>query len=640
MTKRSVSGWDYLKAVFTPLLSVYLVLGLLVRLGLWVVFRADSRMHVSGLLTAVGIGACNDLVEFLYLALPITLILVLVRQRFLSKRSGTVLVGILSYVALCVFIFTAIAEVLFWEEFESRFNLIAVDYLIYPTEVLGNIQESYPIVPILSGILLVAGAVWWPVFGAIRRQLSAMEIPSVGRRARGALVHMGALAVVAFSLNAETLMVSTNRAVNELAKNGSATFFRAFLTQDIDYNQFYATMPLPKAYETLRRYYEGMGEAYASSDITSLLRTHQQNPSGLGKMNVVVLVQESLGAQFVGAYGDKRGLTPFLDSLSKESLMFSNAYATGTRTVRGLEAMSASFPPIPSESIVKRAGSDNISTLGVVMRSHGYHTSFLYGGYGAFDSMNDYFGSNGFSLSDRLDIKNPNFGNIWGVSDEDLYRHSIAYFDDLASSGKGPFFSYVLSTSNHKPFTFPPGVPGVPQKGGGREAGIRYADYAIGKFFEIAKTKPWFSNTIVVVIADHDSRVYGRAYVPVDRYRIPALVYSPGKIAPEVVSKMFSSMDLGPTLLGLLGLPYEAPFYGVNVLSESVPANKPVMFSHNHNIAIFSEGNLTVLGLQKEVRSFRYENGKTTDAPLDQSAADLLTATLQTAYEKFTTHAY
>jgi hypothetical protein len=158
MTKGSISGVGYLMSLLTPLLVVYLVVGLLVRVGLWAVFRADSRMHLSGLLTAVGIGAGNDLIEFLYLALPLTLIVALVRQRFMSRKGGAILLGVLSYVALCTFIFTAIAEVLFWEEFECRFNLIAVDYLIYPTEFVGNIKESYPIVPILSGILLVAAA--------------------------------------------------------------------------------------------------------------------------------------------------------------------------------------------------------------------------------------------------------------------------------------------------------------------------------------------------------------------------------------------------------------------------------------------------------------------------------------------------
>lgn len=638
--KTNVSGLGYLKAVLAPLLVVYLGIGLLVRCGLWVAFRADSRMKASGLLSALGVGAVNDLVQFLYTALPCGIILSLLGQRFLSRRGGANIVGILSFVTIALFIFTGLAEVLFWEEFESRFNLIAVDYLIYPTEVAGNIRESYPVVPLLSAVFALAALVWWPVFAAIKRRMAFMEVPSVRARLRGAFLYVGVVGIVAYSVNAETLQASTNRAVNELGKNGSATFFRAFLTQGIDYNQFYRTIPKQEAYALLRRYYEGLGETFSSSDPTSLVRSHPADPNGLGKLNVVVLVQESLGAQYVGAYGDQRGLTPFLNSLAQESMMFANAYATGTRTVRGLEAMSASFPPIPSESIVKRPGSDHISTLGSVMSSHGYQTSFLYGGYGAFDSMNEYFGGNGFALSDRLDIKNPNFGNIWGVSDEDLYKHAVDYFDRLASSSQQPFLSFVLSTSNHKPFTFPPGIPGVPEKGGGREAGVRYADYAIGKFFELAKTRPWFSNTVVVVIADHDSRVYGRAYVPVDRYRIPAFIYAPGKIAPQVVSKAFSSLDLGPTILGLLGLPYDAPFFGVDVLKPNVPADKPVMFSHNHNIAIFSSGNLTVLGLQKEARSFRYENGKTTEAPLDAGAANLLTATLQTAYEKFTTHGY
>lgn len=634
------SGVAFLRAVLSPLLWVYLAINAAVRLGLWIAFRADSKVRFSGLLSALGSGVVNDCVEFLYLALPLTVLILVIRQGFLSRKGGRIFIGVTSYLFVVTFVFTALAEILFWEEFESRFNLIAVDYLIYPTEVVGNIRESYPVVPLLLGVMALAGLLWWPVFRSIARGLSVVSVPKVGGRTGGALAHFGAVALLACGLNAETLAFSSNRAVNELGKNGSATFFRAFLTQDIDYNQFYATLPQERAYSVLRSYYEGMGEVYASNEKTSLVRKHDADPRGLGKMNVVVLVQESLGAQFVGAYGDTRGLTPFLDSFSQQSLMFSKAYATGTRTVRGLEAMSASFPPIPSESIVKRNGSDHISTWGSVMRRHGYSTSFLYGGYGAFDSMNTYFAGNDFACSDRLDIKNPNFGNIWGVSDEDLYRHAVEYFDGLSANSGAPFFSFVLSTSNHKPFTFPEGIPGIPPKGGGREAGIRYADYAIGKFFEMAKTRPWFANTIVVVIADHDSRVYGRAYVPVDRYRIPALVYAPGKIQPRVVDKYFSSMDLGPTILGMLGLDYEAPFYGVDVLRDSVPAARPVMFSHNHNIAIYKEGDLTVLGLQKELRSFRYENGKTTDAPLDQPAADLLTATLQTAYEKFTTHSY
>ena len=629
-----------LRKFLIPIIKAYLLLGALVRIGLWAYFRADSNISFGGLLTALGVGIVNDSIEFLYLSLPISMLLLILPRRWLGRSGQKVALGFVSYIALFIALFTALAEVLFWEEFESRFNLIAVDYLIYPHEVIGNIGESYPVVPLLAGAVVVCFGLWIPVWRSIRQRLDGLEMPRFRARLGASLRHVAVVIPCALLCNAESFSFSNNRAVNELSKNGAATFFRAFLSQELDYNHFYRTLPREQAYALLRRNYESMGERYASTDPYSLMRVHEMDPRGLGKMNVVILTEESLGAQYVGAYGDTRGLTPVLDRLAQESMLFSNAYATGTRTVRGLEAIAASFPPIPSESIVKRPHSDHISTWGNIMRQNGYHTSFIYGGYGAFDNMNAFFGGNDFNLTDRLDVKNPKFGNIWGVSDEDLHRHAVSYFDALHESGKGPFFSVVLSTSNHKPFTFPPNPVGIPEAHGGREAGIRYADYSIGKFFEAAKTRPWFDNTLFVVIADHDSRVYGRAYVPVEHYRIPAMIYAPKRIQPQVVSKVFSSMDLAPTVLGLLGIGYEAPFYGVDVLRESVPASRPVMFSHNHNIALYEANELTVLGLQKEAQSFHYDSEKTTDEPLNVAAADLLTAYLQTAYEKFQAHAY
>ncbi len=422
--------------------------------------------------------------------------------------------------------------------------------------------------------------------------------------------------------------------------NGIGTFFRAARTDEIDYHQFYRTLPSDDAFRKVREYYESLGEVYKSQEPSSLVRVHAPKATGLGKLNVVILGEESFGARFVGAYGDTRALTPNFDRLAKQGLLFAHAYATGTRTVRRLEAMSVSFPPIPSESIVKRPGNDNISTWGAIMRQNGYHTSFLYGGQGAFDNMNTFFGGNGYALSDRLSIASPKFGNIWGVSDEDLFMHAVGYFDRLHSSGSAPFYSLIMSTSNHKPFTFPEGLPGIPASGGGREAGIKYADYAIGKFFEEAKKHPWYDNTIFVVIADHDSRVYGKAHVPVRHYRIPALILAPQHIKPKVSEKIFSNMDLAPTILGLLGIGYEAPFYGVDVLDERIPADRPVMFSHNHDIALYQSGVMTVLGLQKEAHTFSYDDERTEALALDQGRADLLAAILQSAYELFKARRY
>lgn len=626
----------------TPFLYAYLALGAFARIVIWSLFGTDSKISLQGLMASLSLGMLNDSIELLYISLPLVCIFCLIPSRVLAKRLVRTSLGVITFIVVFAALFIAIAEVLFWEEFESRFNLIAVDYLIYPTEVVGNIQESYPLPALFGAITTVALLCWLPLWRKARVTLVSSSRHSTAFLSRlGALTTYGAMLIpISFIVSSDTFSRSSNRATNELTENGIATFFRAALTQEINYHQFYKSMPSNEAFSTVRKYYESIGESFVTTDARSLVRHHPANATNIGKLNVVILVQESLGAQFVGAYGDTRGLTPHLDALSKESLMFRNAYATGTRTVRGLEAMTASFPPIPSESIVKRPGSDHITTLGSIVRRNGYTTSFLYGGYGAFDNMNAYFGSNDFILSDRLDIKNPSFGNIWGVSDQDLYHHAIQYLDGLANSSDSPFLSVVLSTSNHKPFTFPSGIPGIQPKGGGREAGIKYADYAINEFFKEAKTKPWFSNTLFVVIADHDSRVYGRAYVPVEHYRIPALFYSPGHLTPAVNEKVFSSLDLAPTILGLLGIEYDAPFYGVDVLRPSIPTSRPVMFSHNHNIAWYQDEKLTVLGLGKETHSFTYQNGKTTNAPTDEEAGNLLAAHLQSAYELFKEHRY
>lgn len=627
---------------FRPFAVAYLVLGALLRIGLWIAFRADSKVSERGLCSALALGIVNDSAQVFYLALPVLLVFLLMPKWSAQARGLRGTLAVMSFLGVGVALFVSIAEILFWEEFESRFNLIAVDYLIYPTEVLGNIWESYPMPLLLAGLSVSTFAVWWPLWRRSWKDLLDSSKNPGGKfsRGRGLLTYCSVIAPIALFFSSETLSLSPNRAVNELAKNGIASFFRAARSQEIEYHQFYRTLPDEQAYQRVRDFYTRWGAQYSTQETSNLNQRHTSKPGGLGKLNVVLLVQESLGAQFVGAYGDSRGLTPFLDQFSKESLMFKNAYATGTRTVRGLEAIVASFPPIPSESIVKRPGCDNISNWGAIMRGHGYETSFIYGGYGAFDNMNAFFGGNGFALQDRLDVDNPRFGNIWGVSDEDLYSHAIRYFDRLSAKTDQPFFSVVLSTSNHKPFTFREGVPGVPTRGGGRLAGIRYADFSIGEFFKAAKDKPWFTNTIFVVIADHDSRVYGRAYVPVEHYRIPVFIYAPGKIKPEINEKIFSSMDLAPTILSLLGLDYEAPFFGVNVLDQQVPGRRPVMFSHNHNIAWYEGERLTVLGLNKDARSFSYKDGKTNEVALDEEAATLLSAHLQSAYELFKKHSY
>ena len=429
-----------------------------------------------------------------------------------------------------------------------------------------------------------------------------------------------------------------------LAANGESSFFRALRTSEIDYHAHYATRD-PAANRALLVQQLGRGGgSWTHPGGGRLDREFAARPGGLGKLNVILISSESFGAEFSRLYGSERDWTPEFDHYAQRSLWFRHTYASGTRTVRGLEAITASIPPIPTESIVRRPGNENIATLGAVLRRHGYHTSFLYGGYGYFDDMNAFYAGNGYAVRDRNDIQvTPRFANIWGVADEDLFDMALAHADELAGQGE-PFFIHVMNTSNHKPFTFRTGLEslGIKPAGGGRESGVRYADYAQGYLLREAARPPWFDDTILIIVADHGARVYGRQEIPLRTYEIPLLFYSPKHLAARRVDGLMTQMDIAPTLLGLLGLPYTAPWFGQDALNTP-EVGRVAFFSHNHDVAMLRDGELTILGLQKRVLNKRYDavtDRYDNQAPVNTAMNELAIAYYQTAYELFKAHEF
>lgn len=623
---------------------VYLLVGLLLRVILWVRFGAEAAVPADQLPGVFAAGAVNDAVEALYLLFPFALAGWIAGKLGAGTRLRVAFQSAGFYLFLFGALFVAAAEYFFFEEFNARFSLVAVDYLVHPKEVIGNIESSYP-VGVVSLIIALASAV---LLALLWRPSGLGRAMAYTRRERlpGLLAHTLLLALMVTVHGTHALAASENRVANELAANGISSFFEAVRTNHIDYHLNYhsgdpAAMLDLLASNLSQRH--GRFTRLAQGQVT---RRYPARAHGLGGLNVVIVSEESFGAEYVGAYGDNRGLTPEFDALSGHGILFANAYATGTRTVRGLEAISASIPPIPSESILKREGSQAITTWGEVMQQQGYHSSFLYGGYGYFDNMNDYFGGNGFATSDRADMPEPRFANIWGVSDEDLFAHALEYFDRRHATGQ-PFFSIVMTTSNHPPYTFPAGAP-VPPEGGGRQAGIRYADYALGQFMRAARSHPWFDNTLFVIVADHGARVYGAAEIPLYSYEIPMLFYAPAHLKPRRVETLSSQIDIAPTVLGLLGFAYEAPFFGEDVLNWA-DGPRTLLFNHNHKVAIYREGELAILGLQGEVQSVRHrqdmrrpkkERDIYTPIAPDQNLIDLATAYYQTAYDLFQSRRY
>ncbi|MBV6425293.1 MAG: Phosphoglycerol transferase I [Steroidobacteraceae bacterium] len=625
---------------FRPLLVLltwYLALGLLLRAALWWSFGRIAEVSDVGYLGASLTGLAADAVQALYLFAPFALFAWLLPDRAFRSRTMRALMLALPALAFFGLTFLAAVEYFFFQEFDARFNLVSVDYLLYPTEVFGDIWSAYPVVTVatLASLASIATAIM------LRRPLLAGTQAVTTWRARTTLfaLYFALLGGAIAGLDKDSFAWSTNRVANEIAANGAGSFFNALRTSEIDYHAYYATRD-PAANLRVLRAALAKGDGRLL-DAARLDRAFPVRPEGLGRLNVVVVVSESFGAEFSRAYGGDRDWTPYFDQYSKQGLAFTRMYASGTRTVRGLEAITASIPPIPSTSILHRPGNAGIANWGSVMRGLGYSTHFFYGGYGQFDDMNAFFAGNGFDVADRRAIEGPvRFENIWGVADEDLYDLALRRFDTLSRSGQ-PFFAIIMNTSNHKPYTFRPGVPGVKPEGGGREAGVRYADYAQGYLLREAAKHRWFDDTLFVIVADHGARVYGRESIPLRTYHIPMLIYSPKHIAPGRVDTLTTQIDVAPTVLGLLGLPYSAPFFGEDVL-HTPAKDRVAFFSHNHDVAIYRDGELAILGLRKSVENVDYDAATDSyrPAPADRAFNALAIAYYQTAYEMFRKHSY
>ncbi len=601
------------------LVGLSLVFALMIRVALLVKAGADVTWSAS-LAASFAWGLLYDLGETAWCALPLALLLAVLPEGLLERRLGRVCVHAALFGFLTAQLFGAVAEWLFWDEFAARFNFIAIDYLVYAREVVSNIQESYPLPLIFAGIaggalalhLLVARTGW------LRLWLNHSREPAGPRWRRTAIISATCLAL-GLGLNEELLPSFANNYNRELAKNGLWSLFAAFRSNVIDYDHLYSTLPVDDAFALLRSELAADGSRPLTKDPRDTLRLVTHAGPELHP-NVIQITVESLSAEFLGCFNSQSRLTPELDALAARSLVFDQLYATGTRTDRGMEALTLSLPPTPGRSLIKRPHNEDLFTLGSVFRSRGYDTAFIYGGYGYFDNMNAFFGNNGYRIVDRsaAAASDITFANAWGACDEDLFRWTIREADTDHAAGT-PFHFFLMTTSNHRPFTFPEGRIDLPSKTSGRAGGVRYTDYAIGKFIADSAQKPWFKNTIFVIVADHCASSAGRAALPVQNYRIPMLIYAPGgQIAPGHVSDLMSQIDCAPTLLGLLHWTYASRFFGWDV--REATADRRALIGNYQRLGLYEPGVLTILQPPRRSAEFAYDSTTFALTPLPANA--------------------
>jgi len=571
----------------------------LTRLGLLLISWSDAQVSAGSLLEIFTTGLIFDSGFFSYALIVPTLYLWLCPQKLWAHKLNRGWVRLSLFIALYASSFIAVAEYLFWDEFSVRFNFISIDYLIYRREVTDNILESYPVVPLFAGMFVVAMVVFYLLRRPLKRALLSRE--SFSRRSLVAAFLL-CLPVFSYMLLGQPLrQISKNVYQNELASNGPYQFVAAFRNNELDYQQFYATLPPRQASELLRLNVAEPNSSYIGDDLFDIKR-NVSNPGPEQHLNIVLIMVESLSSDFLGYFGNQDGLTPVLDGLIDKSLFFTNFYATGTRTTRGLEAVTLSIPPTPGRSIVKRIGREtNQWSLGNVLDQKGYQSYFIYGGRSYFENMNAFFGGNGYQIVDQSSVPSDQveFSNAWGMSDGDLYNQALRVADRAAMQ-KQPFFMHLMTTSNHRPYTYPDGKIDIPS-GSGRKGAVKYTDYAIGEFLRQARAKSWFKNTLFVILADHQAGSAGKSALPIKRYHIPLWIYAPEQIQPGKIDTLASQIDLPPTLLGILNMSYESVFFGKDI-RRLPPQDGRAFIANYQNLGLFNGRQMAILEPRKIIR--------------------------------------
>jgi phosphoglycerol transferase MdoB-like AlkP superfamily enzyme len=598
----------------------YIIFGLFVALFLYIYSGKSILNEYGGALPKIGL-IFVGIKTFLF-----GLLLFLPRYR---NKIRFWLFSFVMFLFVVLILQNAISEYFFWNEFGVKYNFIAVNYLVYTNEVIGNIMESYPVVPLFTGLFIIAGIVTYFIVG--RSKLYIDSIPTFVEKVKISglyfvLFGFSLLAIPALATNEN----SQNIFSNELQANGIYRFYLAFMNSELDYFKFYKTLPEKEAYALLANQIPSLTTESTLREIKSAAAENHKN--------VVLITIESYSADFMKLYGSDKNLTPFLDELASESLLFTNFYASGNRTVRGLEAVTLCLPPTAGESVVKRKDNKDKFSTAHVFKQKGYNVKYLYGGDAFFDNMEDFFSGNGYDIVDKkaFSADEITFDNIWGVCDEDMYNKAIKVMNEEAKENK-PFFNHIMTVSNHRPFTYPNNKIDIPGDAKSRDGGVKYTDYAMKKFFEMAKKQPWFANTVFVILADHCASSAGKTELPVDKYRIPAMIYSPGFIKPQRYTKLVSQIDIMPTVFGLLNFNYQSKFFGQDVLKENY---KPrALIATYQDLGMIKDNILTIISPKQQVKQYqltllpkeRIENDFQLyydQKPLDKERRDLVNETI------------
>jgi phosphoglycerol transferase MdoB-like AlkP superfamily enzyme len=641
--RQTVDNSRYVNGQFAYLFGLYalcLVAFSAMRLLLWwrnADFASETTVGVISKSFVVGLRF--DLAVGAYLMMPLLLALVLLpsRGRMWARRAFLT--------AFSLIMLLGMAEAEFYREFSVRFNNLVFEYLKHAGIVSGMIWDGYPVLrylavwAVLTGLFLATERWWW------QRCLSTPPLRpgTVRRRLKRGVATVMVLIVLVFAarggIAGEPLrwgdaFFSEVPFANHLALNGLFTLGRSAWDTIYSKHSFWvSSQPKRAALATTNDMLRLSDEAPLATADYPLLRRPGAAPTGEEHpRNVVVILMESFAGRYCGALGDNHGLTPEFDRLAGDGILFTRAFANGTHTHQGVYATLTSFPNLPGYEFLMKMmeASQEFSGLPSLLERHGYQSVFLYNGLFSWDNKEGFFRNHGI---DRFigtdDYRDPVFRDpVWGVSDLDVYRRANQEFRSMAV--EKPFLGVILTLSNHSPFNLPDPLPFPRIVTGdhleGRFNAMRYADWALGEFFRQASREEYFKDTLFVITGDHGYAVPPNITpMALTRFHVPLLFYAPGRLASQRRDTVASQVDIGPSVMGLVGINDPTQAWGRNLFSPALndPGFAVIKPSGSEEVVALIEDDWVLIRAPKSPpQLFRYALTSPPTEAVDETTVD------------------
>ncbi len=593
--------------------SVFLVLQVVIRLALAITGPVEFR--TIDMLYVLGAGAVNDLIVLAYLLSPICFVLILFDSGTAARR--TLLISWLAAL-IVISVIATFGDFFFWSEFESRPDRLVFHYLRYPVEVAAFLEEQF----YLSLLVLPFGLIVWLCMRLLNVPLESLVAGRIDTQIRvvGAVVLalLWGLGPAAFSTG--PLQIGQSRHLTALSSN---SYFSVFHAAAIVVDEWH-----------LPRMDDEQAQQLVSGAFNHSPVPESERLSLKGK-NVILIIEESFAGETWQDAQKRQNYLPALDQWAGTGTQFRNVFSTGSRTTRGMEAIFHGVPPLPGISLTQREGFSRLPSLPRSFQASGYETLFLYGGWPNFSDFASYWAAIGFqSIQTKNDFTDRWFETSWGVADEILFAKLLQTMDEKTTRQR-PIFISTLTVSNHRPFDVPAGKTGFPADERSLDYAMAYADWALGDFLTRASQRPWYAETLIVIVADHGPRPTGNASIPVSSFRVPLVLLGGGMPVGEFDNRG-STMDIPVTLSRLLGLQLDQAsqqFWGNDLL---LGADGIALVEHDYHVGVLSGKHLSVLKhdgsaegwLERDDRKFSIDR-------ISAAEINLGRAIFQTAHGRF-----